>query len=153
MPATPADLEVALAEAREWKERAARAQAEFENTRKRLTAQQAEACARATDRVIEGLLPVIDDLDRAIAHGQETDNELTAGLSAIRDKVQAIFANEGVEVIDPQVGEPFDHETQSAMQMVANPDLPDMSVAQVFQKGYRRGARVIRPAAVIVSQS
>ena len=147
------ELEGALAEAREWKERAARAQAEFENSRKRLEAQQAEALGRATERVIEGLLPVVDDLDRAIAHGKESGSDLVAGLEAIREKLQGIFANEGVEVIDPKVGEPFDHSTQSALQVVENADLPDQSVSQVFQKGYRRGARVIRPAAVIVSKS
>ena len=146
-------LEAAFAEAREWKERAARAQAEFENTRKRLVASQDEALGRATDRVIEGLLPVVDDLDLAIAHGQEAESELCEGLVAIREKILAAFAREGVELIDPQVGDPFDHDTQSAMQVVKDPDLPDQSVAQVFQKGYRRGARVIRPAMVIVSQS
>ncbi|MCL2882814.1 MAG: nucleotide exchange factor GrpE [Coriobacteriia bacterium] len=147
------ELAAAQAEAAEWKERAARAQAEFENTRKRLAAQQEEALGRATDRVIEGLLPVVDDLDLAIAHGQEAGSDLCAGLSAIREKILAAFAREGVEVIDPQEGDPFDHDTQSAMQVVQRDDLPDQSVAQVFQKGYHRGARVIRPAMVIVSKS
>ena len=151
--ATPSALEVALAEARDWKERAARAQAEFENTRKRLIASQDEALGRATDRVIEGLLPVVDDLDLAIAHGQEAGSDLCQGLLAIRDKIRAAFAREGVEVIDPQPGEPFDHMSQSAMQVVKRDDMPDQSVAQVFQKGYRRGARIIRPAMVIVSKS
>jgi len=155
--ATDQDLQAALqsaqAEASEWKERAARAQAEFDNTRKRLIAQQDEALGRATDRVIEGLLPVVDDLDLAINHGQESESELCGGLVAIREKILAAFEREGVEVIDPQVGDPFDHDTQSAMQVVEGTDLPDQSVAQVFQKGYRRGARVIRPAMVIVARS
>jgi len=146
-------LAAAQAEAAEWKERAARAQAEFDNTRKRLIAAQDEALGRATDRVIEGLLPVVDDLDLAIVHGQKAGSDLCEGLLAIRDKMQAAFAREGVEVIDPQEGDPFDHATQSAMQVVERDDLPDQSVAQVFQKGYRRGARVIRPAMVIVSKS
>jgi molecular chaperone GrpE len=152
-PDREAEIAAVRAEADSWKERAARAQAEFENTRKRLEAQQAEVCSRATDRVVEGLLPAVDDLDRAIAHGQETGNEMVAGLVAIREKLLTAFEREGVELIDPQVGEPFDHETQSAMQMVENADLPDQSVAQVFQKGYCRQKRVIRPAMVIVARS
>jgi len=152
-PAVDDELAAAREELSVWKERAARAQAEFENTRKRLESQQAEACLRATDRIVEGLLPVVDDLDLAIAHGQESDNEMAQGLVAIREKLLSTFFREGIELIDPQIGEPFDHETQNAMQMIPDPDLPDQSVAQVFQKGYRRGSRVIRPAMVIVARS
>jgi len=153
--ASATELAAALAEAADWKERAARAQAEFDNTRKRLVATQEEALGRATDRVIEGMLPAVDDLDLAIAHSQEAEagSDLCTGLCAIREKILAAFAREGVEVIDPAEGDPFDHDTQSAMQVVQRDDLPDQSVAQVFQKGYRRGARVIRPAMVIVSKS
>ncbi len=144
-------LNAAVEEAQVWKEKAMRAQAEFDNTRKRLEAQQVDALRRASERVIAGLLPIVDDLERAAIHSHETDNELASGLDAIDAKFEALFANEGVTIISPHPGEAFDHGLHQAVQMVERSDLPDQSIAEVLQKGYAMGTRVIRPAVVLVA--
>jgi molecular chaperone GrpE len=133
-----------------WKGLAQRAQADFENTKKRLVAQQTQALERAAERVIAGLIPVMDDLDYGIAHAREAGNDLCAGLEAIRAKLTAVFAAEGVAVLDP-TDTPFDHNTMQAVQMLPDATRPDQTVAQTLQKGYVLGSRVIRAAMVVVT--
>lgn len=137
-------------EATHWREFAARAQAEFDNTRKRLEGRHTEAVARAGERLVEALVPVVDDIDYALRHAADTENEMHDGLAAIRTKLLGIFANEGVEVVDP-AGKPFDHDTATAVKVVEDPSVPDNTVVEVFQRGYRMGTKVIRPAMVVVS--
>lgn len=138
------------AEVEEWKDYARRAQAEFENTRKRLEARAAEETKRASERVVEGLLVVLDDLEYALKHARETDNEMTDGVTAIHTKLLSALAREGVEVIDP-LNQPFDHDTAQAVQVVENSEVPEQTVVVVLQKGYRMSGKVLRPAMVVVS--
>ncbi|MDR1775186.1 MAG: nucleotide exchange factor GrpE [Actinomycetes bacterium] len=149
-PHKEATPEVTVEDTTDWKAYAMRAQAEFENTKKRLAAQHAAAVERAGQRVIEGLIPVMDDLEYAIAHARESENEITDGIEAIYTKLGAVFQREGVTVIDP-TGQPFDHNTANAVQMVPDADVPDQTVVQTLQKGYAMGAKVLRPAMVVVS--
>lgn len=137
-------------EATHWREFAARAQAEFDNTRKRLEGRHTEAVARAGERLVEALIPVVDDIDYALRHASETGNEMHGGLAAIRTKLVGVFANEGVEVVDP-AGQPFDHDTATAVKVVEDASVPANTVVEVFQRGYRMGSKVIRPAMVVVS--
>ena len=141
-----------LAELDQWKDTALRAQAEFENTKKRLIGQQQMALERSRERVVSGLIPVMDDLENAATHAKENCSDMAEGLQAIYSKLEAIFLAEGVTILDP-LGEPFDHNTAQAMQMVPDADKPDETVIQVLQKGYVMGGgtRVLRPAKVIVS--
>jgi molecular chaperone GrpE len=139
----------------EFRDKALRAQAEFENSKKRLQAQQASALLRASERVVSAMIPAMDDIDLAIAHAQESGNDMLAGLQAIQSKLVAVFAAEQVELIDP-TGEIFDHDTAQAVQMIEDASAPDQTVAQVLQKGYvmAKGSdnqRVLRPAMVVVS--
>lgn len=136
-------------EVAEWKDRSMRAQAEFENIRKRLEERHAEAVSRAGERLVTRLIPVIDDLDYAIGHA-ETDEANVAGLIAIRSKFLASLEQEGVTVLDPK-GEPFDHDTAQAVQMVGGSGQEENTVVSVLQKGYQMGSRVLRPAMVTVS--
>lgn len=146
-----AALEEALAEAASWKDRAARAQADFENTRKRLEARHSDALLRAGERIVEALLPVIDDLDRAIVHAEETGSaDVAEGLEAVRRKLIEVLVREGCSAIEP-AGEPFDPEKHNAVQMREDAGLPDHTVCDVFQKGYEMHGRVLRPAMVVVS--
>ena len=146
------DVNELLSELARWKDTALRAQAEFDNTKKRLAGQQQAALERAGERVITGLIPVMDDLEYGIAHAEETDNDMLTGLQAIYTKLEAAFAAEGVTILDP-LGEVFDHNTAQAVQMVPDASKPDQTVIQVLQKGYVMGggARVLRPAMVVVS--
>jgi len=143
-------LELLQDEVKIWKDQAARAQAEFSNTRKRLEDRHATAVKLAGKRVIESVIPAIDDLELAERHAQDTDNEMAAGIAAIHAKLVATLVREGVEIVNP-LDKPFDHNTATAVQMIENPEVPDQTVTTVLQKGYVLGGRVIRPAMVVVA--
>jgi len=139
-------------EVEQWKDHARRAQAEFENTRKRLVAAHADEVKRAGIRVVDSLIPVIDDIEYALSHAQETGNQMGEGLAAIHTKFLAALEREGVEVLNPQ-GQPFDSETAQAVAMVESSDVDPDTVVEVVQKGYRLGGKVLRPAMVAVSST
>jgi molecular chaperone GrpE len=150
-PAAPGTtLEKLLAEVAEWKDYARRAQAEFENAKKRLATQQATALAHASERVISALIPIMDDLEYGIAHAHDNDDEMARGLEAIYTKLQAVFSAEGIEILDP-TGQAFDHNTAQAVSVSFDESQPDQTVLTTLQKGYVKGTRVIRPATVVVS--
>ncbi|MBA4370188.1 MAG: nucleotide exchange factor GrpE [Coriobacteriaceae bacterium] len=147
----PDDLiEAARAEAAECRDQALRAHAEMENVRKRLTAQHADAVARAGERIVEALFPVIDDLERAIDHAVPGEGEMLAGLGAVHRKLLDVLKHEGCEPIDP-FGGPFDPNLHNAVQLHEDAGVPDHTVVEVFQKGYAMHGRVLRPAMVVVS--
>jgi len=145
-----AALAEALAQAEEWRDKGMRAQADFENTRKRLEARHADALLRAGERIVEALLPVLDDLDRAIEHAVGDGSDVVEGLDAVRRKLLDVLAREGCSVIDP-FGAPFDPEKHNAVQMREDLEVNDHTVVEVFQKGYEMHGRVLRPAMVVVS--
>lgn len=144
------ELEVARAEVAECRELAARAQAELANTRKRLEASHADALLRAGERIISNLLPVIDDLDRAVDHAVADGSDMAEGIDAVRRKLLDTLAREGASIIDP-FGEKFDPNRHQAVQTKEDPEVPDHTVIEVYQKGYEMHGRVIRPAMVVVS--
>jgi molecular chaperone GrpE len=138
-----------LAAAQRW-------QAEFENYKRRQERDSVEMRARAGQRMVEELLPVLDDLDRTIDHtvastasGTELEHLLT-GVEMVRSRILGVFESEGVTVIDP-FGQAFDPHMHQALAERADPDLPEHTVVEVYQKGYAMGGRVIRPATVVVS--
>lgn len=151
-----AELEAARAEAERNLAAAQKWQAEFENYRRRQERDAAERASRATDRIVTELVPVLDDLERAIdhtvasaVHGAELD-QLLKGVEMVRTRILGVFTKEGVEVIDP-LGSAFDpHEAQAVGQR-EDAEFPDGTVVEVYQKGYRAGGRVLRPAMVVVS--
>jgi molecular chaperone GrpE len=144
------ELETARAEAVEWQDKALRAQADFANTRKRLEAAHADALLRAGERIVENLLPVLDDLDRAIDHSVADGSDLSDGLVAVRRKLLDVLAREGCSAVDP-FGEEFDPDKHNAVQMREDVEVADHTVVEVFQKGYEMHGRVLRPAMVVVS--
>lgn len=143
-------LERARAEAAEWRERAARAQADFENARKRLEQRHADALLRAGERIVTNLLPVLDDLDRAIDHAVAEGSTIAEGMVAVRRKLLDVLVREGCTEIDP-LGQPFDPQRHQAVQMREDAEVADHTVVEVFQKGYELHGKVIRPAMVVVS--
>jgi molecular chaperone GrpE len=147
-----AELEAAREELVSWRDRAHRAQADFDNYRKRVQRDQAEAIARAGERIIGELIPSLDNLERAIDHTTAGGDltQLLSGVEAVHQQVLTVLAREGVEVIDP-FGQPFDPYKHEAVGQREDPDVPDGTVIDVFQKGYEMHGRVLRHAMVIVS--
>ena len=144
-------LAEALAEAKDLRDKHLRLKAEWENYRKRTEIERAEERSRAAQRLVEKLLPVMDDLERAIDHSDSShEDSLKEGIAQVYGKVQDVLASEGVKVLDPK-GQPFDANCHSAISKVEDSKVPDETVLEVYQKGYEMGNRILRPAMVVVS--
>ena len=126
-----------------------RLKAEFENYRKRTAREQAEFRARATERLVKQLLPVLDDLERAlVAASEHEEAKLEEGVELVHRALADALAREGLVEVDTD-GD-FDPHTQEAL--LAQPsDEKEGTVIQVLQKGYKLGDHVLRPARVVVS--
>ncbi|MEN6430795.1 MAG: nucleotide exchange factor GrpE [Coriobacteriales bacterium] len=147
-----AELESARAQAAANLEIAQRVQADFDNYRTRVARDQADMTARASQRIIEELLPVLDNLERAIDHvtaGGDTKQLLT-GVEMVKQQMLDVFTKEGVQVEDP-FGKPFDPTLHQAVGQREDHEVPEGTVVDVFQKGYILAGRVVRPAMVVVS--
>lgn len=135
--------------------RHARLQADWENYRRRTAQERLDERARATEKLIESLLPVIDDMERALDHARtqelaEDFSQFVDGVDAVRAKLLGVFDREGVEAIDPK-GEAFDCNIHQAVGRVEDASQYDETVNDVYQKGYRMGGKVLRPAMVTVT--
>jgi molecular chaperone GrpE len=144
---TPVEDELATVtrERDEYLDALQRLKAEFDNYRKRVARDQQELAARAHERLIREVLPVLDDLELALAH----EGDLDEGIRLIHRRLSDALAREGLAEV-PTDGK-FDPHTQEAL--LSQPsDQPEGNVIEVFQKGYKLGDRVLRPARVVVSQ-
>lgn len=135
--------------------RHARLQADWENYRRRTAQERLDERARATEKLVEALLPVVDDMERALDHarGQELADDFKQfvdGVDAVRAKLLGVFDHEGVEPIDPK-GEAFDPNIHQAVGRVEDAEQFDETVNDVYQKGYRMGGKILRPAMVTVT--
>lgn len=147
-----AELEDARREAAAHLETAQRLQAEFDNYRKRVARDQEGAVKRAGARIVEELLPSIDNLERAIAHVEAGGDvvQLADGVRMVLKNVLDVLGKEGVERIEPLDGA-FDPTAHQAVGQAQREDVPEGTVVEVYQIGYRMHDRVLRPAAVVVS--
>ena len=142
----------AQAEAEEMRDRYLRLQAEWDNFRKRTVAEREQERKRAAEGLVERLLPVLDDLERAIAHSDAASAEsLAEGIAAVNAKLNEVLAKEGVKVLDP-VGEAFDANVHQAVGKQHEASVPDETVLQVYAKGYEMGGRMLRTPMVVVSE-
>jgi len=126
-----------------------RVAAEFENYRKRVLRDQESLVARAHERLVKELLPVLDDLERALAAAEEHEEaKLEEGVRLVHRELAAALAREGLAEIETNgVFDPHVHEA-----LLSQPSEADEgSVLEVVQKGYRLGDRVLRPARVVVA--
>lgn len=154
------DFDALLAEAErqrdEYLDLAKRTKADFENFRKRMTAEVQAANARGKGDVIREVVPVLDDLERAIqAAGldPEGDSEdgLAHGVLLVFRSLRDSLARNGVEAVDPK-GEKFDPMAHEALSVQPVEGTESGTVVEVLQKGYRLGDQLVRPARVVVSE-
>jgi molecular chaperone GrpE len=148
-----ADAEVAKlgADLEELRQTLLRRQADFDNYRKRIEKERFEDSKRATARVIEGLIPVIDGFEHALAAHREAEyDSYRKGFELIYKQLLDNVAKLGVERIDP-VGKSFDPHLHQAVDRAETTDHKDGSILQVFQPGYMFHGRVLRPAMVRVA--
>jgi molecular chaperone GrpE len=133
----------------------ARAQAEFQNARKRLEADKEQAVQYANSSLIKALLPVIDNFERALAQDPaKTDvASLLKGMQIVHDQWIAVLANQEVKPIAPQPGDAFDPSMMQALMQQPTNQFPENHVTQLLQKGYALHGRTLRPAQVAVSKA
>jgi molecular chaperone GrpE len=132
-------------------DRLARAQAEFENARKRAVKEQQEYRDFATADAIKALLPVMDSFERALAI-KSGSNDFRNGIDLIYKQLQDALGKLGVRVI-PAKGEPFDPHYHEAIEMVETSEAPDHQVIEELQRGYKLKDRLLRPAMVKVAKN
>lgn len=143
------ELEKAKAQSDEYLDLAQRKQAEFANYRRRTEGIRAEAYDDGRRYAIAQLLPVVDNLERALAAAGEEENALKSGVEMVLRQTRDALTKMGVEEIDPQ-GQPFDAELMNAVMQGSADEGEPGTVCMVLQKGYKLGERVIRHAMVKV---
>jgi molecular chaperone GrpE len=157
------ELAAKAGKADEYLELAQRTRADFENYRKRAAREAAAAQERGVTKLAKELLPAVDNLDRALeaaksagpAHGAQTDGEngtdtLVSGIKLVHAEVIAALARAGIERFSPE-GERFDPQQHEAVAQLPVPGAEPGTVVEVYQRGYRLGEVVIRPARVVVA--
>lgn len=143
-----AELEAALLAVRDEQ---LRERAELDNQRKRLVRDVEQARKFANERLLNELLPVMDNLERGLSAAGGSDlNSLREGVELTLRQLQKVTEDNGLTAVDP-TGQPFDPEQHQAMSMVASADHPSNTVVQAMQKGYLLNGRLLRPALVVVS--
>jgi molecular chaperone GrpE len=149
------DLEELTAKAEkadEYLELAQRTKADFENYRKRAARETAAAQERGVVKLALELLPAVDNLDRALeaTDGSGDSENLVSGLKLVHAGVLAALARVGIEPYSPQ-GEQFDPQLHEAVAQQPVEGAEPGSVVEVYQRGYRLGESVLRPARVVVA--
>jgi len=149
------ELEDELAERQglvdELESRVKRVQADFQNYKKRAEERREEVRERATEDLVERLLGVRDDIDRALEADEETDadgEDLREGVEIIRDELDDVLRDEGVERVET---DEFDPEKHEAMMRVDSEEHEEGEVVDVYEQGYVMAGRVLRPAKVTVA--
>ena len=141
-------LEASRQKAEEYLNLAQRVQADFDNFRRRNNSVRADAYEEGARDLVKTLLPVVDNLERALA-AESTDDTLKAGVAMVHKQLMDVLQKRGVEVID-RPGEVFDPNLETAVLQGTEDDGEKGTVCQVLQKGYRMGGVILRSAMVKV---
>lgn len=150
-----AELETAIQKAAEERERALRTAAEMENLRRRTELDVEKAHKFALEKFANELLPVLDNLERAIELADKENEALKPmieGVELTLKSMQSGVAKFGLVALDP-INQPFDPNAHQAMSMVPSADVAPNTVIAVMQKGYDLNGRVIRPAMVMIAKA
>ena len=126
-----------------------RKQADFQNFKKRQQKKLEQQQARATESLVEDLLPVRDNLARALE--QDSDADIREGVEGTLRELDSVLADEGVERIEPEPGEEPDPERHEVLMRVKS-DRPAGTIEELYRPGYEMGEKVIRTAQVTVSE-
>jgi molecular chaperone GrpE len=145
------ELTVARRERDEYLDLAKRTQADFENYRKRAAKDMAAAGSRARIGLIREILPVVDNLERALGVAPEGEGDaFVEGVRLVYRELEGALARAGVEAIEPK-GDAFDPNVHEALSMRPQDGAESGTVVEVVEKGYRAGGTVVRPARVVVA--
>lgn len=148
------ELEEAKKTIEEQKDKYLRLSAEFDNYRKRTMKEKAELIKNGGEKAISAILPILDDLERALQNMQKADDvkAMYEGIDLISQKFHKVLSQEGLQKMEP-VGETFDTDYHEAIALVPAPDEAQKGkVLDCVQTGYKLNDKVIRHAKVVVAQ-
>src|SRR5687768_6170177 len=148
--AVEADLDELTQERDDLRELAQRVQADFENYRKRVLREQTALVDRATEGLIEQLLPVLDSFELALANLGDVDEKVRKGVELVHSELNGVLEKAGLERIDA-LGKPFDPNQHEAVAQEDGEGEP--VVCDILRSGYRLKGRVLRPATVRVTRA
>lgn len=145
-----AALEALERERDELKDQLLRARAEFDNYRKRMLREGEQLRKTAAQGLMRSLLPIVDNLERALSHAEDKSDGFAQGVEMIVKQFSNVLADQGLQPI-PSVGEIFDPNVHEALTHQPSDQYPADTVMEEFQRGYRLGDYVLRPSQVVVS--
>jgi molecular chaperone GrpE len=148
--ASSAETEAIRAENQKLRDQLLRSRADFENFRKRAEREKTDYFKYALADTIRDLLPVVDNLERAVSHAGDGSEEVQKGIDLIHKQMMDLLQRYGVKPVGA-ISEPFDPAKHEAIMREENTSLPANSVAEVFQRGYALNDRLLRPAMVKVA--
>ena len=150
-PGGPApEIEQLTAERDQYLDALQRLKAEFDNFRKRNDRDRQTIAVGATREVVRGLLPVMDNLERAVLALGDQGEQIVAGLEMVRGQLAGLLSGHGVEEIAAH-GEAFDPTVHEAIAAVPSPGHSEGTVIEVVEKGYRHSEHVLRPSRVVIA--
>ncbi len=145
------ELEQAQQEAKEVRDEMLRMRAETDNLRKRLQREKHDSVQFANERLIKQLIPIFENLDRALKAPDTNVESLKEGVQLTADQAHALFKKENVEPINA-VGEPFDPSIHEVLSQIESPDHEENTVIEEYSKGYRMNSRVLLPSRVVIAK-
>ncbi len=147
----PSELEQAQQEAKDLRDEMLRMRAETDNLRKRLQREKHDSVQFANERLIKQLIPIFENLDRALKAPDTNVESLKEGVQLTSNQVLALFKKENVEPIQA-VGESFDPSIHEVLSQIESNDHDENTVIEEFSKGYRMNGRVLLPSRVVTSR-
>jgi len=147
------ELAVVTRERDEYLDHLRRLKAEWDNYRKRVQRDNEELRLRAAETVVESLLPVMDNMSRALDAGdRHEEGQLLAGLNLVAGQLRGTLAGHGLEEIEVEPGTMFDPEYHEAIVAQESEEYDEGTVTQVLERGYLLHGKLLRPAKVIVAR-
>jgi molecular chaperone GrpE len=147
IPALSKELEAVRRERDEYLENMRRMKAELENSRARLEREHARSVELASERLVKKLLPILDNLERAL----EADGDVKEGVEATREQLVGILIQEGLNPLNSE-GQNFNPAVHEALMSKPSDEHEEDAVIQTLERGYTLNGKVIRPAKVVVSR-
>jgi len=148
--AAPDPLTEAIAEREALRDQLLRARAEFDNYRKRVSREMEQMRKSAAESLIRDLLPVVDNLERGLMHAPDKENPVVKGVEMVMKQFADVLTARGLSPI-PGLGHPFDPNHHEALAHQPSEEHPENHVMLEYERGYKLGDQVLRPARVVVS--
>jgi len=147
----PPDIAALVAERDAARDQWLRTLADFDNYRKRLAREHERTRKLAAESVLRDLLPVLDNLERAVDHADAEPDALVQGVKMVLGQFRGVLERHGLKQI-PALNEPFDPHVHEAVMQAESDEVPPDHVVQEFEKGYKLADFILRPAKVVVSK-